>query len=1738
MAQSGQIIPNSYVDIKKVKAIQFGLINQDDLVDMGIKISKTQVMDQFGRPNEGGINDLRLGTVDKSLKCLTCNCDPKDCPGHFGYIDLARPVYHVGFMDDIKKILKCVCFYCHKILLNDKKKLNDIKKIKNPKRRQLALYNLCKGLKECKRVQQQNEDDSQTHLSDSFEGGDLIDGCGSIQPVFKKDDKNPLNIKMEFKNENGLDNIRDLTPDECLAHFQKISDEDCRILGFDPKWARPDWMIIKKLAVCPPPVRPSVSVDATLRSEDDLTYQYIQILKVSQELEKNERNGASKHLMEDSHKLLQFFVATLMNNELPAGFAQQRSGRPIKAISTRLKGKEGRLRGNLMGKRVDFSARSVISPDPNLLLDELGVPLSIAKNLTFPETVTERNKDRLRALVNNGPDKWPGAKYILRTDGIRKDLRYVPNPADEDLQEGYIVERHMQNGDFVIFNRQPSLHKMSMMGHRAHILPYSTFRLNLSVTTPYNADFDGDEMNMHMPQSYETLSEIINIMHVPKQIVSPQSNRPVMGIVQDTLIGIKLFTARDNFITLDQVMNLVMWISDIDINLPEPAILKPVPLWTGKQIFSLILPNNPKINLIRFTAESNKEYEKKLNLIDSFVLIENSELIQGIICKRTVGSSSGGLIHCIWNECGPDSTLKFLSNCQRLINNWLLLSGWTVGISDIISDEKTNKIVQSKIKEQTIEIKKLLQNAQSGKLECQPGKGLLETFEVKANQILNRARDTAGNEVQKSLKTSNHLKNMFLAGSKGNLTNISQIIACVGQQNVEGKRIPFNFNKRTLPHFVKDDFGPESRGFVENSYLSGLTPQEFFFHAMAGREGIIDTAVKTSETGYIQRRIIKALEDVMIKYDGTVRNSLGNLVEFLYGEDGMAGEFIEDQKIETLNMDDEKLKKTFKFLDDDVSQDALVVKLKKFMKPDVVEGLIYNDDFNNIRVALEDEYKQIVKDRDEMRNNIFKNGEENVHFPINIPRIIWNSKKNSGITMKTLSDLNPIVVLRKINELKKELIVVKVDDEAQKNAIKLFNIILNYNLSCKRLIQKERITNLAFDFIYEEIKRRFKQALVRPGEMVGNIAAQSIGEPATQMTLNTFHFAGVSALNVTLGVPRLKEVINVAKKLKTPSMTIFLKPHLANDKNIVKKIHSKLEYTTMMNVTSVSEIYYDPDIFNTIIVKDQPLINMQMDIYREEYERLRENISPWVLRLELDKKVIIDKDLKMEEIEEIINNNYNDLDIIRSEDNNDEFVIRIRIKYNEKNERMLPKEEAHSDKILKNLENALLKDICLKGIDDIKKVYVKEDKKKIYDEATGGKTKDFTEWIIETDGTNMSEVFLEDEIDFTRVTSNDINQIYETLGIEAVCKALIREVRNVLKPYDIYVNYRHIAILCEVMTQRGFLQSITRHGLNKSEVGPIRKSSFEETVEILLKAGLFGEKDELRGITENILVGQLAPLGTGCFDLMFDLDAIEKSNILSNANDNDIDIDEEIISTPIAKDDYQNLTPYPKTPDYYMKTETKLKSIYERNASFTPATYHVQSPYIGSGSNLYKGDSSNFLTTPNPASQRILSPNVYNPQSDYIRTPGPYSPNPIEEKGSEYVGSLYSPLQSRSPGYQASLYTSNYRRYHETTSPGQSQYSPTTPIDRPSSASPMISSGRYGNSPAVQDPQSGYNPRSPQYNPLSPQYGMSSVYSRGTPVYNPSGNNNNLNNIQSPIQSDEEGEDENNNEKDNNNNNL
>lgn len=1471
-------------------------------------------------------------------------------------------------------------------------------------------------------------------------------------------------------------------------------------MGLNKDYARPEWLIVTVLPVPPPPVRPSISMDGTgqgIRNEDDLTYKLGDIIRANGNVKQAKNEGSPQHIINDFEQLLQYHVATYMDNDI-AGTprALQKSGRPVKAIRARLKGKEGRLRGNLMGKRVDFSARTVITGDANISLDQVGVPRSIARVLTYPETVTPYNIGRLHKLVENGPNEHPGAKYVIRSDGTRIDLRHHKRASQINLEYGWKVERHLIDGDYIIFNRQPSLHKESMMGHRVKVMPYSTFRLNLSVTSPYNADFDGDEMNLHVPQTEETRAEVQNLCLVPLNIVSPQRNSPLMGIVQDTLAGIYKLCRRDVFLTKEQVMNIMLWVEDWDGVIPIPAILSPSPRWTGKQIASMVIPKE-------VSMQSGDDFP----LNDDGIKILNGDLLFGLPTKKVVGAAAGGIIHITYNELGPAAAMGFLNACQRVVNYWLLHTGHSMGIGDTIPDPATILKIQDDINGQKAAVVEIVNEATANTLEALPGMSIRETFESRVSADLNKARDKAGTTTESSLKDLNNAVTMSRSGSKGSSINISQMTALVGQQVVEGKRIPFGFKYRTLPHFTKDDYSPEARGFVENSYLRGLTPTEFFFHAMAGREGLIDTAVKTAETGYIQRRLVKALEDVTAKYDGTVRNSLNDVIQFVYGEDGLDGMHIEKQKVDFLEISHEKFDSRYKV---DLVDDHELLLLLEHGKALHAE--------KDEQQLLDDEYESLVSARDALRKTFLAKGkfDSQMQLPLNIVRMINSAVALFKIDPTKRSDLKPSDVIRPLQALLDRMIVVRGEDpiskEADESATILFKAQLRSQLAFKRMAVERRLTKIAYQHILGELENRWSRSMVSPGEMVGVLAAQSIGEPATQMTLNTFHFTGVASKNVTLGVPRLKEILNVASDIKTPSMQVFMEPGHFDipegqkefGQDAAKQLRSQVEHTNLRAVTLMTEIFYDPDVTSTVIEDDLDMIESYYLIPDGQDDPDMQ--TKWVLRITLDRQKMLDKELRVEDVASRLKEEYKgDVSVVFSDNNAEEQIIRIR-SIKEKMDSEEFDDDMEEDVMLKRLETHLLDKLTLRGVPGIERAFINKNARLV--EAKNGALKaivgddDCDEHFLDTQGTALRQVLAVQGVDTRRTTTNQLHQIIDVFGIEAARSALLAELTAVLAFDGSYVNHRHLALLVDVMTYRGSIAAVTRHGINRADTGALMRCSFEETVEILLEAAATGELDDCRGISENVMLGQLAPMGTGHFE---------------------VQLDPKMLETVISDNSRMGLMPGMTVKDGPMDgaaTPYDTGSPMAESGGFlglqSPALGNF-SPIVGAGSespsngsfSSYGGSGfgADFGTSPratSPFSHGATSPSSpfssYNGGYSPTSPMGAYSPtSPMIDSSSRYGPS--SP--SFSPASPTFSPTSPMLR--GPTSPASPNYSPTSPSYSPTSPSaakysPTSPAGQFGASPTSPS----YSPASPNYSPTSPNlHATSPQYSPASPTWSP-----------------------------------
>jgi DNA-directed RNA polymerase II subunit RPB1 len=1569
--------------------------------------------------------------------------------------------------------------------------------IRDPKRRFDTIWRLCKPKMICDSDVTANEDGFNEDPKEAARRAH--GGCGNTQPEVRQTALQlwgTWKVPKDEDNEGATAEKKLITAEMALNVFRSISTPEIQDLGLSTDYARPEWMIITVLPVPPPPVRPSISMDGTgqgMRGEDDLTYKLGDIIRANGNVRQAQQEGSPAHILADFENLLQYHVATYMDNDI-AGQPQalQKSGRPVKSIRARLKGKEGRLRGNLMGKRVDFSARTVITGDPNLSLDEVGVPRSIARTLTYPETVTPYNIGKLHQLVQNGPNEHPGAKYVIRSDGTRIDLRHHKRAGAISLEYGWKVERHIVDGDFIIFNRQPSLHKESMMGHRVKVMPYSTFRLNLSVTSPYNADFDGDEMNLHVPQTEETRAEVMQLCMVPLNIVSPQRNGPLMGIVQDTLAGVYKLCRRDTFITKDALMNILLWVPDWDGIIPQPAILKPRPRWTGKQVISMVIPK-----IVNLHMPNDAREDAPLN--DDGLMIDQGELMFGLLAKKNVGATGGGIVHIVFNEQGPAAAMAFFNGCQRVVNYWLLHNGFSIGIGDTIPDKKTIEKIEEAITVQKDEVAELTRKATANILESLPGMNVRETFESLVSKALNTARDKAGTRTEASLKDLNNAVTMARSGSKGSTINISQMTALVGQQSVEGKRIPFGFKYRSLPHFTKDDYSPESRGFVENSYLRGLTPTEFFFHAMAGREGLIDTAVKTAETGYIQRRLVKALEDVMAKYDGTVRNSLGDIVQFVYGEDGLDGVFIEKQKVDSITMSDVKFEERYRL---DVMDEKNPISSELLEHANDLAGDL------GVQQLLDEEWEQLKTDREMLRSVNAKNKvDEQMQLPLNVVRIIDTAKRLFHLDDAERSDLHPAEVIPQVRQLLERLVIVRGDDplsqEAQFNATLLIKAQLRSRLAYKRVALGMRLNKLAFAHVLGEVESRFTRALVNPGEMVGVLAAQSIGEPATQMTLNTFHFAGVSSKNVTLGVPRLKEILNVATNIKTPSMVVHQESKDATQET-AKLLRSEVEHTNLRSVTHATEIYHDPDIMSTTIADDMDMVESYW-IVPEEMSEI-ENQSRWLLRLILDRQKMLDKGLKVEDVATKIKENYpKDLAVIFSDNNADQQVIRIRMI--KQSDSKYDDDEIEEDIMLKRLEAHILDTLTLRGVPGIERAFLNVDSKLVTlpDGTQLAKKGDplCDEWYLDTTGTALAAVLTVPGVDTTRTYSNHFIQVFEVFGIEATRSALMKELTQVLAFDGSYVNHRHLALLVDVMTSRGHLMAITRHGINRADTGALMRCSFEETVEILLEAAAVGELDDCRGISENVMLGQLAPMGTGELDVLLDPKMLE--TVISDNSRMGL-----MHGLSVKGADGGAATPYDSgspLADGYLGTP-------DYNSAFSPIQAGGGATPAGFAT-AFSTDGYNNSMSPYSTARSPLGPG-YSPSS-------PFSTSPVSP-GFSPTSPGYSPtsplMSAASPGYSASprfspvspAFTPTSPAYSPTSpsfvSPTSPSYSPTSPNYSPTSPNLHVSPSSPNYSPTSPS----YSPTSPNYSPSSPNFAGSKVspgsgLSPTSPVYSPSSPN-------------------------------
>lgn len=1235
-------------------------------------------------------------------------------------------------------------------------------------------------------------------------------------------------------------------------------------------------------------------------------------------------------------------------------------------IKQKLEKKEGLFRKNMMGKRVNFAARSVISPDPNIETNEIGVPPVFAKKLTYPEPVTNHTFYELKQAVINGVERWPGAAAIENENGQVINLRtknleerqalanqlMAPSNINVNGARNKKVHRHLNNGDLVIMNRQPTLHKPSMMAHRTKVLPgEKTIRMHYANCNTYNADFDGDEMNMHFPQNEIARAEALLIADTDHQYLVATSGKPLRGLIQDHIsMGVWL-TNRDTLFTRSEYFQLLYSCLRPEnnhtvtgrITTVTPAVIKPLPMWTGKQVVTTVLKNitpddHPGLTLSGKSQTSGDRWGDGSE--EATVMFQDGNLLMGILDKAHLGPSGGGFVHSVYEAYGHTVAGQLLSVLGRLLTRLLSMRAFTCGIDDLnltLNGESTRRLILSQAEKIGSEVAAkyvTLDDKQRGfKKELHNRlEDVLRDDEKQAglDSVFNSRTALLSSEITKGCLPSglrkpfpkNQMQTMTTSGAKGSSVNANLISCNLGQQVLEGRRVPVMVSGKTLPSFKPFETKVRAGGYITDRFLTGVKPQEYYFHAMAGREGLIDTAVKTSRSGYLQRCLIKGMEGLKVQYDSSIRDDDGSMIQFLYGEDG-------------LDVTKQKHLTDFKFLAENYLS--------------VVAQLNMREEFAKLKdVGASDWSKAAMKLVRKTRDI----GAMDPVLAIHNPGAVYGSTSESFATAsKRYCEENPHDLIK---DKKKE------------------------GKSSGSTISKRTFQTL--------VNIKYLKSIVDPGEAVGIVAGQSIGEPSTQMTLNTFHLAGHSAKNVTLGIPRLREIVMAASRfISTPTMTLELIGELDQSAGErFAKVISKLSLAEVVDNVTITEEVGRGIGYETAKIFDIRLDLFPSDEYREAYAIETDDVLRAIemqlipkLTKSMKKEFTRKGDGKLVKATAALPDVGKSSGVVQdapsrpeaereggdddADDDEGEDATNNKQKQNRVEAVSYGAPDEDEEVIVKAAQRQSTPDMEAEdegiglsptgghggseaktseaGSDDEAQDYDSEMKGKDIEErirdknpyvtrfafdqqrgswceirleydvavakilllpileaclhqsivksipgiglATYSREKtlgtDKTQDLITTQGVNLTAMHkYQSIINPHKIFTNDIAAVLDLYGVEAARNTIIREMDGVFKSHSIMVDMRHLNLIADFMTRGGGFSAFNRMGI-RDAVSPFMKMSFETTLQFVASAVLEGDWDTLEGPSARIVTGRVSKVGTGTFDVL--MPVVERTHV-------------------------------------------------------------------------------------------------------------------------------------------------------------------------------------------------------------------------------------------------------------------
>lgn len=1411
VAKSTRFIPNT-----KIHAVSFYVLGSYDVRDNSfVTVSNKEGM-KNGSPVPDGMFDSRMGTTEFNLSCQTCNNGKNKCPGHFGLIELRYPVKSPMFRDEILKWLKIICHNCGNIVSKTNltgtldKRLGDAIK-------------MFKSVTKCEH-------------------------CGHpCYPVAK--DKLKTYMFYRTRTE-GVKTIREeIMNHHIKAIFDKIPNEVVTKLG-KPEHCHPSKYILSAVPVPPNTMRPDMSkVGSQRASSSDINTLLRNLFEVNNTLpdEIPPDSQILQSTRDDYGNLDMIYYALIKGDGGGDTKVVASSSAQLMSICKGWGKKQGRIRKNLMGKRVEYMIRSVITGDPRLKVNEVGVPIAHARNLEIPERVTQRNIEEMRKYFNNGVNIYPGCRHIRKTDG-RLYKRDRCN--DHQLVVGDTIMRDMITGDYLCFNRQPSLLFSNIAGMRVVVMESGdTLRLNPSVCNYFNADFDGDQMNSIVSQDIMAIVECKTISAVPRWLISPQNHAPLVGGFQDGLIGIAEFTKAG--LKFDKWHAMQMF---GEINTPTINYTFNAPKYTNREIVSMILP---KINVSGKSPSFYKpQYAQylKYNPEDINVEIRRGVLQSGMLDKATVGQSvSGSIIHVIANEYGNSTALETVYNLQQIVHRFFGYQGFTVGIEDININEDAMREIKNNIATMIMESRKITQRLASGKLIAPLGTTLRDHYETEQLNALTAGDDFVVPILKAVDANYNQMFRLIMVGSKGKLTNFVSINGAVGSQTINGARFPAQAGwGRTLPYFTRYDMEPEASGYVSQSFREGVSSKVYTFMAGEARHGLISNALSTSVTGTQNRVAIKNLEGIIAN---NVRASVkgSNVDQILYADCGLDPTKLEKVKFPTIMISDD---------DFDAQYHSTMKKLAN-AKP--------CDD-----KLLESEFQQLKGDRALFRKLYMTleahNPKEYImdvskFMPINVLRIIDDTIYNYQDTISKLSDeqkiFDPAYVIIRVNEFCDDLGYVYSNDiQRQKKApipahirtaTILIQILIRSYLNTSTLYKKN-VCPHTLNIILDKITTTYQKSLIEYGTSIGFLSVQCVCEQFTQYILDSKHRTGGQGGTKTNAIERIKEILNgkVTEKMIMPHMLIMVRPEYEHDKVQVENIANNIEMMEFKRFVATTHILYEE-----YGKPRHPRFAHEAKMF-ELFERhnagmkIPGDLAKWCIRYTLNREELLMKSMTLETIVIAIRKALPKVFIVHNSENDDIVTLRIFVRMSQ----VKHTGARYVEDVLMPL-NTAIKSVVVRGVRNIIGTFVVEVMR--HEIQPNGALEMKKCFAISASGTNMPEIINLPQIDPYRTQSDSIDEMQKIYGICVARNKIINELMATLSD----LNRIHCTVFADEMCYTGQISNIQRTGLQKRENANVTlRISFQTPTQVIQNAAIHGMVDVVGGVSGPIVMGSVPNIGT------------------------------------------------------------------------------------------------------------------------------------------------------------------------------------------------------------------------------------------------------------------------------------